>query len=89
MSGRQVGLDNAYELISVRSARVPTGADGDDWYQYVIRQGDNEIRGYRQGSLVVVTADVEALVERLNDRRNLKPGRTHIVLRGRKPRARQ
>lgn len=89
MSGRQVTLEDAYELISVRSARVPAGADGGDWHEYVIRQGDNEIRGYRQGSLVVVTADVEALVERLNDRRNLKPGRTHIVLRGRKPASRQ
>jgi hypothetical protein len=85
MSGREVALEDAYELISVRSSRAPSGADGADWHQYVIRQGDNEIRGYRQGTLVAVTADVEALVERLNDRRNLKPGRTHIVLRGRKP----
>ena len=88
MSSRRVALEDGYELISVQSARVPAGADGGDWHQYVIRQGDNEVRGYRQGPLVVVKADVEALVERLNDRRNLKPGRTHIVLRGRKPQPR-
>jgi RNA-binding protein YhbY len=35
--------------------------------------------------LAAVTAAVEEIVEKLNDRRVNKRGRTHIVLRGRKP----
>jgi hypothetical protein len=85
MAGSRAAFDDAFELISVRSAGVPVGADGSDWHQYVIRQGDNEIRGYQQGTLVSVTAKVEQIVVRLNERREQKPGRTHIVLRGRKP----
>ena len=74
-----------FEMVSVRRAEAPPGAEEAEWYGYVIRQGTNTIRGCRQGSLAAVTAAVEAIVEKLNDRRLSKPGRTHIVLRGRKP----
>ena len=85
MTDMQV-LENPYELVSVRRAELPSGAEGANWHRYVIRQGDNEIRGYRQGTLVLVTADAEQLVIRLNERRMRKGGRTHIVLGGGKPR---
>jgi len=78
-------LEHPYRLVSVQRAGVPLGADGADWHQYVIQQGENEIRGYRQGSALAVTAAAEQMVTRLNERRTHKPGRTHIVLRGRKP----
>lgn len=77
--------DDPYELVSVRRSDTPAGTQGSDWHRYVIRQGGNEIRGYRQGTLAAVTSLVEQLVVRLNERRMHKGGRTHIVLRGRKP----
>ncbi len=86
MTDFQPTLENPYTLISVRRAGVPVGADGSDWHQYVIRQGDNEIRGFRQGTALAVTAVAEQMVTDLNERRSHKPGRRQIVLRGRKPR---
>lgn len=84
MTDSQARLENPYTLISVQRAGVPVGADGSDWHQYVIRQGENEIRGLRQGTALAVTAIAEEMVTNLNDRRVQKPGRRQIVLRGRK-----
>ena len=66
-------------------AETPAGAEGSDWHRYVITQGQNTIHGVRRGTLAAVTAAVEEIVGQLNDRRAQKSGRTHIVLRGRKP----
>ena len=85
MRDSQTTPENPFRLISVQRAGVPVGAEGADWHQYVIRQGKNEIRGYRQGTVRAVTVAVEQIVTRLNERRMDKPGRRHIVLRGRKP----
>ena len=85
MTDSQATLENPYRLISVQRAGVPVGADGSDWHQYVIRQGENEIRGFRQGTALAVTAVAEQMVTNLNERRAFKPGRRQIVLRGRKP----
>lgn len=85
MSESQPYLGEPFEMISVRRADAPPGADEAEWHGYVIRQGSNMIRGCRQGTLAAVTAAVEEIVEKLNDRRVNKRGRTHIVLRGRKP----
>ena len=86
MTDSHLTLENPFQLIAVKRTGVPTGAQGADWHQYVIRQGENEIRGYCQGTVLGVTAQVEEMVTRLNERRTHKPGRRHIVLRGRKPR---
>lgn len=72
-------------MVSVRRADAPPGTDEAEWYGYVIKQGSNTIRGCRQGTLAAVTTAVEEIVEKLNQRRENKGGRTHIVLRGRKP----
>lgn len=72
-------------MVSVRRADTPPGADGAEWHGYVIKQGSNMIRGCRQGTLAAVTEAVEEIIVKLNDRRVNKRGRTHIVLRGRKP----
>jgi hypothetical protein len=42
---------------------------GSDWHRYRIAQGANGITGYRCGNLARVTADVEAIVTALNERR--------------------
>ena len=86
MTGSASVAENPFELVSIRRSGIPPGAEGSDWHHYVIKQGDNEIQGYRQGSLAAVTAAVEQIVVRLNERRTLKGKRTHIVLKGRKPR---
>ena len=86
MTDSHTTLENPYRLISVQRAVVPVGADGSDWHQYVIRQGDNEIRGFRQGTALAVTAIAEEMVTNLNERRSHKPGRRQIILRGRRPR---
>jgi len=84
MAEYTVDLGDPYELVSIGRADNPAGAIGPDWHCYVIRQGVNEIRGYRQGTLGAVTSAVEDIVVQLNDRRSTRGKRSHIVLRGRK-----
>lgn len=69
-----------YEIVSVRPTEPPPDMDGSNWHSYVIVQGSNTIRGYRQGSLSSVTKAVKDLVFRLNERRAGKRGRVHIVM---------
>ena len=73
-----------YEIVSVRPASAPTNMSGKSWHCYVIAQGRNTIRGYRQGNLNAVKASVEELVLRLNERRLGKryPGYQHASARG-------
>jgi hypothetical protein len=86
MTNPHFTLENSFQLIAVKPAAVPAGAQGADWHQYVIQQGENEIRGYSQGSVLAVTAHVEEMVTRLNERRTHKSGRKQIYLGNRKPR---
>ena len=53
---------------------------GTGWHCYVIEQGNNNIRGYRQGSIDSVTRAVEEIVFRLNERRRGKFGRVHLTM---------
>jgi hypothetical protein len=78
-------LSESYAIASLQRSEPPQGAEGTDWHTYVITQGRNTIYGCRQGSHAVVLSEVEAIVVRLNERRSHKRGRTHVVLRGRKP----
>ncbi|MDH4071926.1 MAG: hypothetical protein OEV41_02335 [Gammaproteobacteria bacterium] len=76
MSG--AAIDQAYEILSVRPTEPPSEMEGTDWHCYVITQGNNTIRGYRQGNLSSVTRSVEEIVLRLNERRVGKRGRVHL-----------
>lgn len=69
-----------YEIVSVRPSEPPPDTDGTDWHCYVITQGTNTIRGYRQGNLNTVTNAVNDIVNRLNERRVGKRGRVHLVM---------
>lgn len=51
---------------------------GTGWHCYVIAQGTNTIRGYKQGSLEIVRQAVEEIVTRLNERRLGKRCGTYI-----------
>lgn len=53
---------------------------GTVWHCYVIEQGKNSIRGYRQGSMDSVTRAVEEIVFRLNERQRGKFGRVHLTM---------
>jgi hypothetical protein len=73
-------MDDAFQIVSVRPAEAPPATQGSNWHCYVIAQGTNTIRGYRQGSLGIVTRAVEEIVTQLNDRRIGKRGRVHLVM---------
>jgi hypothetical protein len=73
-------IRDPFEVVSIRSVGAPPGLPGDDWFRYVIRQGHNRIIGFRAGDKANVTCAIEDAVHRLNHRRRLKRGRTHVVL---------
>ena len=68
-----------YEIVSVRRAEPPSGAEGSNWHRYEIAQGNNTIEGFRQGSLKAVTAAVEEIIGQLNERQLGKRGRVNLV----------
>ncbi len=82
-------MGQPYEIVSVRRAEPPPGAEGPYLYRYVIAfEGSNNIHGCRQGGLKAVTRAVEEMVAQLNERQLAhasKPRRVHLVLK-KKPR---
>jgi hypothetical protein len=71
-------IEKDYEIVSVEPAEPPADMDGTGWHCYVIGQGPNRIKGFRQGDLASVTRSVEEIVLRLNERRIGKRGRVHL-----------
>jgi len=62
-------MGQSYEIVSIQRAEGPPGAEGANWYGYVIAfAGTNTVHGCRQGSLKDVTSAVEEIVEQLNER---------------------
>ena len=76
----QQSIEDKYGIVSVKPVEAPRGTVGTDWHCYVIEQGNNNIRGYRQGSIDTVTRAVEEIVVRLNERRRGKYGRVHLTM---------
>ncbi len=68
-----------YEILSVKRTETPPGAEGANWHHYVIQQGPNTIRGYRQGNLKAVKTAVEEIVVLLNERQLGKRGRVNLM----------
>lgn len=62
-------IEDEYKIVSVESTVPPEPMVGKGWYCYVIGQGENQIRGYKQGSLEAVRKSVEEIVLGLNERR--------------------
>jgi len=62
-SGEQSGEDlrpsnllrRYYQVASVEKTNGPAGAEGDDWYRYVLASGPSKITGFHRGSLEEVT----------------------------------
>ena len=67
-----------FRLIDIEPTQPPDGGSG-EWFAYRIAQGGNTIRGYKSGSRISVTTDVEQIVEVLNERRMVRRGRVHLV----------
>ena len=79
MTDESSTMEHLYEIVSVRRAEPPRGAEGSDWHRYVIAQGTNTINGWRQGNLEAVTRVVEEFVTQLNERQLGKRGRVNLV----------
>jgi hypothetical protein len=51
MTDESLAVEQPYEIVSVRRATAPPGAEGSNWHRYVIAfEGTNTIHGYRQGA---------------------------------------
>jgi len=72
-----IPVSQFYTITSISKADAPSGAEGNDWHCYVIEQGSNCIRGYRQGTQKAVREAVEEIVAQLNERRLGKRGRVN------------
>jgi hypothetical protein len=57
-----------FKLARVEKADAPDGADGDNWYRYVLDNGRSTITGQRRGSLKDVTAHAHRYAEQVNAR---------------------
>lgn len=67
-----------FEILEVSRADPPAGQPAAEWYRYVISQGRGVMSGMRQGSRESVTAAVEEIVLRMNERRLGRYGRVHL-----------
>ena len=76
-------IEDDYEIVSVEPTVPPEHMGGTGWHCYVIGQGANTIRGYRQGSLETVRQSVEEIVARLNERRLGKRGQAYLDMTNR------
>ncbi len=89
MTDESSAMEQPYEVVSVQRAEPPPGAEGPNWYSYVIAfEGTDNIHGCRQGGLKTVTKAVAEIVAQLNERhvgQFSKPRRVHLVLK-KKPR---
>lgn len=79
MNAKPATIGQPYEIVSVKQTDAPAGAEGSDWHCYVIAQGKNSMRGYRQGDLKAVTTAVEEICAQVNERQMGKRGRVNLV----------
>lgn len=73
-------IENDFQVSSVQPMEPPSGSDASEWHSYVIVQGGNTIRGFREGSLTAVTSAAEVIVTQLNERRMGKRARAQLVI---------
>ena len=73
-------IEHDFQISSVQPMEPPSGSDAAEWHSYVIVQGPNVIRGFREGNLKTVTSAAEAIVIQLNERRMGKRARAQLVI---------
>lgn len=69
-----------FRIVEFARAEPPAGQGKTEWYRYVISQGRDPMAGLRQGTRESVTAAVEEIVLRMNERRMGKFGRVHLKM---------
>ena len=57
-----------FRVALVEKAAVPQGAEGEDWYRYVLESGYSAITGWRRGSLQEIMQHAILCAEELNAR---------------------
>lgn len=62
------GNSRDYRIASVEKTARPAGAEGGNWYRYVIENGHATLMGWRRGSLRETTQHAIRCVEALNAR---------------------
>lgn len=67
-----------FRIVEFARAEPPDGQGDSEWYRYVISQGRGAMSGIRQGTRESVTAAVEEIVVRMNERRLGRFGRVHL-----------
>jgi hypothetical protein len=68
-----------FRVALVEKSAVPQGAEGEDWYRYVLESNYAAITGWRRGSLQEITQHAIHCTEELNARST--HGLSHWALR--------
>lgn len=64
----QIENTRYYRVALVEKAVVPQGAEGDNWFRYVLESKHGMITGWRRGSLQEITQHATHYAEELNSR---------------------
>jgi len=64
----RAGMRRHIEVIDVEKVNGPGGADGDDWYRYVLARGISRITGFHRGTLAEVAEYAAESVAAFNER---------------------
>ncbi len=68
LNNRAAARTSPFKLARVEKTDAPDGAEGGNWYRYVLDNGRSTITGQRRGSLKDVTAHAHRYAEQLNAR---------------------
>ncbi len=71
-----VSSTSLFSVVSVEKTTAPSGAEGDNWYKYIVARENSEIVGSMQGSLQQVTSYANEFVDNLNTRTSNPKGRS-------------
>lgn len=69
-------LADQFIIVSIEKSKAPQGAEGDNWFRYVIERGNSQIVGNMSGTLQKVKTKVTEFVENLNERTSSPRGRS-------------
>jgi hypothetical protein len=64
----QMDSTRHFRVAVVEKSAVPQGAEGEDWYRYVLESGYAAVTGWRRGSLQEITQHAIRCTEELNAR---------------------
>jgi hypothetical protein len=64
----QMDRTRHFRVALVEKSAMPEGAEGEDWYRYVLESGYAAITGWRRGSLQEITLHATRCTEDLNAR---------------------